>query len=51
MQLKREPLILDGGYEDWMATYPGESTAPLPLKNTHDQLSVFGKSDREKLIR
>lgn len=36
VKLKREPLILEGGYEDWMQFYPGESTAPLPLRKNND---------------
>ncbi|CAF0780734.1 unnamed protein product [Rotaria sordida] len=41
IKLKHEPLILDGGYEDWMIYYPGESTAPLISKKNIGELRSF----------
>ncbi|CAF2367647.1 unnamed protein product [Rotaria sp. Silwood2] len=41
VKLKHEPLILDGGYEDWMTYYPGESTAPLISKKNIGELRSF----------
>ena len=50
VQLKREPLILEGGYEDWMQFYPGESTAPLPTRR-NDNLKSFGKKKNVEIVK
>ncbi|CAF3581495.1 unnamed protein product [Rotaria socialis] len=41
VKLKHEPLILDGGYEDWMTYYPGENTAPLISRKPFGELRSF----------
>ncbi len=44
VKLKHEPLIIQGGYEDWMEYYPGLSTGPLISKKTDGKLRSFGKA-------
>ncbi|CAF0844834.1 unnamed protein product [Didymodactylos carnosus] len=39
-KLKHQPLVLDGGYEDWSSIYPAENTAPVPKKST-DEIQPF----------
>jgi ubiquitin carboxyl-terminal hydrolase 8 len=41
VKLKHEPLIIQGGYEDWMVYYPGLSTGPLISKEIDGQLRSF----------
>ncbi|CAF0786761.1 unnamed protein product [Adineta steineri] len=50
-KLKHEPLILDGGYVDWMTFYPGESTAPLIPKITTGGLRSFEVSYPDDIIQ
>jgi len=42
VKLKHEPLIIQGGYEDWMIPYPGFSTAPLLSNSANGDIKTFG---------
>ncbi|CAF1245962.1 unnamed protein product [Adineta ricciae] len=41
VKLKHEPLILEGGYQDWSGYYPTENTAPLPSNKSNNGLQSF----------
>jgi hypothetical protein len=50
---KSPPLILDGGYEDWLLTYPMHSTNPHVKVPLHDSLTelddLLGNLDKIQL--
>jgi hypothetical protein len=50
---KSPPLILDGGYEDWLLTYPMHTTNPHVKVPVHDNLTelddLLGNLDKIQL--
>jgi ubiquitin carboxyl-terminal hydrolase 8 len=49
-RLKSEPIVLDGGFDNWLLYYPGYTTNASPISNSMNELKLSESKDNLRKV-